>query len=462
MSGHLENASPPRVETGVTARGAWRTVAILTLLYWFGTLDRQIAALLVPLIKADLQLSDLQISLVQGLAFGLFFMLASPLMGWLVDRYSRRTVLFAAVNGWCTGALASGLSRSFGQLFAARSTVGAFEAAINPSAYAMLSELFPPRKLALPMSIFVLGGNLGSGMSFLLGGVVVAWIAGAPPVALPLFGTLSGWQTAFLMTAIPGFLFAPLIWFARESRLRSPGNKAATSFFDLWQHVRRHVGFFALHNVGFGLVMAFVVGLQSWNAAFLSRAHGWTLPEIGLYMGLFQVVSAILGLAFHGWAVDRLFSRGHRDAHLRYFALMSMLALPCGVGAYLVPSGMGTVILFNLAYFLLMAFASIGPAALQIATPVTLRGKASAVYMVVISIIGTILGPIVVATFTDMLFKNEASLGHSMALFAGLTTGGAALLLTLGRGPMRRAIAEALPITEAARHSSASSDNKAL
>ncbi len=437
-------AATPLPDGRPVPTGAWRTVAILTMIYWFGTLDRQIAALLVPLIKTDLGLSDLQISLIQGLAFGVFFMLSSPLMGWLVDRYSRRGVLFTAVTGWSLGALASGLSRSFAQLFAARSTVGALEAAINPSAYAMLSELFPPRKLALPMSIFVLGGNLGSGMSFLLGGVVIAWIATSPPLILPVFGVLSGWQTAFIVTALPGLIFAPVIWFARESRQRGEARRSGTSFGDLWRHVRRHPRFFALHNVGFGFIMAFIVGLQSWNAAFLSRAHGWALADIGLWMGGFQVVFALSGLAFHGWAVDRLFSRGQTDAHLRYFAIMSLLALPCGVAAYLVNSGMAMIVLYNIAYFLLMSFASIGPAALQIATPPSLRGKASALYMVVISIIGTILGPVIVATFTDVLFGNEAALGRSMALFAGITTAGAALFFSLGRAPMRRAIEEAL------------------
>ena len=429
--------------------GAWRTVIVLTMLYWFGTLDRQVAALLIPLIKQDLHLTDLQISLIQGLAFGFFFMLASPVMGWLIDRYSRRLVLYGGATAWSICAIGSGLARSFGQLFATRAGVGAFEASINPTAYAMLSEVFPPRKLALPLSIFVLGGNLGSGMSFLLGGAVIAWIAASPPFVLPIVGQLSGWQMAFVITGLPGLLFAPMIWLAAEpSRARA---KAATvtTFADLWHHFRRHPRFFAMHNFGFALIMAFIVGLQSWNATYLSREYGWPLAAIGFWMGLCQVGFALAGLAFHGWAVDRLFSRGHRDAHLRYFTLMSLLALPCSVGAYLVDSAVGMLILYNLAYFFVMAFASVGPAALQIATPPALRGKASAVYMVVISIIGTIFGPMIVAAFTDLLFRDEAALGWSMALFAALTTGGAAIIFSLGRAPMRRAIEEAMAVASA-------------
>jgi MFS family permease len=445
-----DTAASGAFATTQQAEGAWRAVAVLTLLYWFGTLDRQIAALLLPVIKADLALTDLQISLLQGLAFGLFFMLFSPLMGWLVDRYSRRMILLVGIIGWSLSAISSGLTRMFNGLFAARAGVGAFEASINPSAYAMLSELFPPKKLSLPLSLFVLGGNLGSGMSFVLGGAVIAWVAASPPITLPWFGTLAGWQFAFVVTGLPGLFLAPLLFLIPESRAhqeRRDKGIVASSFGDLLRHYKRFPFFYFAHGVGFALIMAFVVGLQSWNATFLSRIHGWELSDIGYWMGLSQIGVAVIGLAVHGWAVDRLFASGHRDAHLSYFAVMCALALPCAVAAYLVDSGTKMLLLYNLAYFFLMSFASIGPASLQIATPTILRGKASSIYMVGVSIIGTVLGPIVVATFTDKLFGDEQMLGMSMALFAALTTGLAGTLFFAGRSAMRRAISAQLEPT---------------
>ncbi len=429
------------------ADGAWRATIVLTLLYWFGTLDRQIAALLIPLIKADLKLTDVEISLLQGLAFGLFFMLMSPLVGWLVDRYSRRLILFGGVIGWSISAMCSGLVRSFTGLFATRAGVGGCEATINPTAYAMLSELFPPSKLSLPLSIFVLGGNLGSGMSFLLGGAVIAWVAASPPLVLPWVGTLSGWQLAFVITGAPGLFLAALLFTIPESKQhldRKQNAQPRTGFADLWRHYRRFPLFYFTHGFGFALIMAFVVGLQSWNATFLSRHHGWQLSTIGYWLGICQVGTALVGLAFHGWAVDRLFRGGRRDAHFVYFAVMCALAFPAGIAAYFVNSGVLMIALYSFAYFCIMAFASVGPAALQIATPPHLRGKASSVYMVGVSIVGTILAPIIVATFTDKLFGDEQALGWSMALFAGLTTGLATICFTVGRAAMRRAISAAI------------------
>jgi MFS family permease len=188
------------------------------------------------------------------------------------------------------------------------------------------------------------------------------------------------------------------------------------------------------------MIMAFVVGLQSWNSAYLTRAFGMPLSQVGFWLGLSQVVSSLMGLWFHGWAVDRIFSRGRSDAHLVYFGVMCLLACPFGVAAYLADSAFMAIACYNIAYFLIMAFASIGPAALQIATPGRLRGKATAVYMILVSLLGTILGPIVVAGFTDGVFGDEAMLGHSMSLFAAITTLLGALCCWFGRLPMRRAV----------------------
>jgi len=421
---------------------AWRTVALLTVVYMIGMLDRMIASLLAPMIKADLALTDIQVSLIQGLAFGLFLMLSSPIVGWLVDRYDRRAILFGGLLIWSIGAFSSGLAMTFAALFVARAIVGAFEAAINPTAYAMLAKLFPPKKLALPMSVFVTGGNLGTGLSFILGGAIISFAAASPDLSFPVIGQVSGWQLAFMLTAIPGFLIAPFIWSAPDDRQRASKAIDATTFADLWRYIRRYPRFFFTHHLGFALVMAFIVGLQSWNAVFMTRHHGWPLATVGYWLGMMQMVSAFFGLSFHGWMVDRLFSKGREDAHLLYFAIMCLLALPCGVLAYMVSNGIVSIVLYNVAYFLLMSFAGIGPAALQIATPPDLRGKASAVYMVILSVLATILAPIVVASFTDLLFGDESRLGWSMSLFAALTSGIAAVLFLSGRKAMRQVVAD--------------------
>lgn len=433
--------TPAAHDDRTASRNPWWTVAALTVIYWFGTLDRQVSALLVPQIKASLALSDFQLSLIQGVAFGVATMIASPAAGWLVDRYSRRKILFFSVIGWSLSAAWCGLSRGFWQLFAGRAGVGAFESPLNPSSYSMLGDLFPPGKLALPLSIYVLGGNLGSGMSFLAGGAVVAWIAASPPITQPYFGQLADWQMAFIVTGLPGLLIAPLALTTVEIRRSRPAtDQGGAGYAELWQHMRRYAGFYVTHILGFATISAIIVGLQAWNAAYISRTFAWPVSKIGFVMGAAQLVTALAGLAFHGWAVDRLFTNGRKDAHFLYFLVMTVLCLPCAVLAYTVPNVTAMIILYNLAYFFIMAYASIGPAALQMATPVALRGKASSVYVIAMMLLGVILAPVFVASLTDFVFQDEALLGRSMAVFATSACVLAASLFAIGRPHMRRVV----------------------
>jgi MFS family permease len=283
-------------------------------------------------------------------------------------------------------------------------------------------------------------------MSFLAGGAVIAWIAAAPSLNLPLVGELADWQMAFIITGAPGLLLAPIALLASDARRGASGKGSTAGFSDLWRHMRRYPGFVITHNLAFACIQALIVGLQSWNAAYIFRTFGWPVSKIGVVLGAVQLVTALAGLAFHGWVVDWLFSRGRKDAHLHYFMVMMLLTLPCAVSAYMVPNAIAMIALYDLAYFFVMAGASVGPAALQMATPNDLRGNASAICMVVLALIGVILGPVFVASLTTFVFADEALLGYAMALFSFLACGVAAALFALGRSRMRRIVTDMLDV----------------
>src|SRR5882762_7456635 len=71
---------------------AWWVVIVLTLGLTLSLMDRMIIALMIGPIKHDLQLSDTQISLLQGLAFTLFYVTAGLPLGRLADRWNRRSL----------------------------------------------------------------------------------------------------------------------------------------------------------------------------------------------------------------------------------------------------------------------------------------------------------------------------------------------------------------------------------
>src|SRR4028118_1090215 len=106
-----------------TAPGG-RVLAILLLAYIFNFIDRQIIGILAVPIKAELALSDTQLSLMGGIAFALFYSgLAIPI-AWLADRRSRVNIIAFSVALWSAFTAVCGLAQNFWHLFLARMGAG--------------------------------------------------------------------------------------------------------------------------------------------------------------------------------------------------------------------------------------------------------------------------------------------------------------------------------------------------
>ena len=75
--------------TAGPGRYAWYVVALLTATQVVSYIDRFLPSLLLESIKSDLALTDLQVGLLMGPAFGLFYVFVGVPIGWLADRYSR-------------------------------------------------------------------------------------------------------------------------------------------------------------------------------------------------------------------------------------------------------------------------------------------------------------------------------------------------------------------------------------
>ena len=149
---------------------AWYTVVLCLLAYILSFVDRQIIALLVQPIQADLDLSDTQFSLLSGLAFAIFYALMGlPIARW-ADVGPRPLIISAGIVLWSLATAVCGLARSFWQLFMARMAVGVGEAALSPTAYSIITDSFPKSKLGLALGIYSTGVFLGSGLAFLVGG----------------------------------------------------------------------------------------------------------------------------------------------------------------------------------------------------------------------------------------------------------------------------------------------------
>lgn len=168
------------------SRYAWYVVLLLMLTQTVSYIDRFLPSLLIQWIKTDLELSDFQVGLLLGPAFGLFYVFVAVPIGWLADRHSRRAILAIGISLWCAMTAAAAFARSFLPLFGARMGVGLGEAAVAPCAVSLISDYFPRSRRARALSIYMAGTFIGAGSAYLFGGPLVHEIAKLPPLHIPV------------------------------------------------------------------------------------------------------------------------------------------------------------------------------------------------------------------------------------------------------------------------------------
>lgn len=162
----------------------WTTVTILMIAYVLSFIDRQILNLLVEPIRRDLVISDTQMSLLMGLSFALFYTICGIPLGRLADTSNRRGLIAIGVLFWSAATAACGMAKLYWQFLICRIGVGVGEAALSPAAYSLIADSFPPERRATAISVYSMGVYLGSGIAFLLGGLVIQFASAQGDVVL--------------------------------------------------------------------------------------------------------------------------------------------------------------------------------------------------------------------------------------------------------------------------------------
>jgi MFS family permease len=419
---------------------AWIGLGILVLLAFVSFLDRQIIALMVSPIERNLRISDTQIGLLQGPAFGLAYPIIAIPFGYAADRYSRRWVIFWSVIFWSLSAMYSGLAHSFSVLFAARVGVALGEAALGPATASLLSDIFPKHRLATVFSIYGSGSILGQAGALAVGGAVISWAKSGLDV--PWLGHLAAWQIAFILTGVPAAMLAWLIFIVPEPRraFQSPSSGAAAQprWSEVFDFMRQTWAYLVCYVVGQSLLIMVGAGVWTWLPVAMERSFGWTAVKIGSAVGLFTAAFGFTGQLANGVMVDRMF-RTHDDAHLRYYMFAAAVVTVSGCLAPLVPNPWIYLAILGPMKFL-MNFSGVFAAALQVATPSRLRGRITALAAAVTSLVGWTLGPTIVPYFTDNLFHDPCKTIWSIALLTGIFMPIAGVLFALGLRPMGVAV----------------------
>ncbi len=422
---------------------SWYVVFVLCVCGIVAFIDRQIINLLVEDIKLDLSLTDVQISLLQGLAFAMFYAAVAIPLGRLADSTNRRRLIAVAIVVWTFAAIGCGLADSYGELFAARMLVGIGEAVLTPAGFSMLADYFKPSRLSLPLSVYTASSFFGSGIALLAGGFLVAQLAGMDVVHLPLFGDLRPWQAAFIVGATPGFFVAALFFFTiKEPRRRSNIAAAETTteegFLQALAYCRRNGRLFFSIYVGLSLLSAAQFSMGAWVPAFFIRVHDWTAGEIGYAYGLLFLICGTFGVISGGWIANWLHGRGYRDANLRAPMVAAVLALPFAVAFPLTTSATTAIALLAPLMFLGTIPFGCGTAVIPIVAPSQFRAQLVALYLLVANFLGQAGGPWFVALWTDKVFGEPAAVGYSLLITVTTLLVLGAGLLFLGLPPLRQ------------------------
>jgi MFS family permease len=390
------------------------TLALLTLTYFFSYMDRQILAILLELIKADLQLSDTQLGLLSGLAFAIFYAGLGIPVARLADRSNRRNIIAVSLAIWSAMTVVCGVAQNFVQLLLARIGVGIGEAGSSPPSHSIIADLYPVEKRASAMAIYTLGVVLGGGFGTLIGSQLAA---------------AYGWRVAIMAIGAPGLLLAIIVrLFVVEPR-RGQSEAAqvkdtsamptmASAFKDIWRNG-------AARHLVCGVTLTSLIGyaLTAFGLSYLQRSLGFSITQAGLFglvAALLGTVSGVGGGRLADWSAKRWGM--HTQSWM--VALLKVVALPFTLLFYLTDQPMVAVTAYGIQ--ILFASSYLGPtfALLQGLAPLRMRAMWAAITLLVINMIGLGLGPTLIGVISDLLVPwagKQDSLRWALVIMASIT-----------------------------------------
>ena len=261
---------------------AWYVVAVLIVAYTFSYIDRTILTLMVGPIRATLHISDVQLSLLHGLAFAIFYTLMGIPIGRLVDRRRRTHIVAGGIAIWSVMTALCGFARSFGWMFGARIGVGVGEAALSPAAYSMMADSFEGKRLVRALSIYQSAIYLGPAIATLVSGLLLSHL----PALDTALGHFEPWQLVFIIIGLPGLLVAVLVLTLREPARRGAGaSDAPPGFGAVVAHMRAQGRAYGLLILGLCCQSVVWNGATAWIPTHFMRGYGWTPADVAIGYG---------------------------------------------------------------------------------------------------------------------------------------------------------------------------------
>jgi MFS family permease len=363
----------------VRSKSVGPALAVLFLVNVLNFYDRQtLAAILEPL-RHEFSLSDTQLGGLFTL-FTIVFALAGLPLGKLADTRGRRGLLAAGIAVWTSLTGLAGFATSYALLLGTRLGVGIGEAVCTPAATSWIGDLVPASRRARAMAGFMMAVPVGIMLSSAISG----------PVA-----QAHGWRMALILAGIPGLVLAPAVLCLREPE--RPALSASRDEAEMFPRV------FWLIAASGAVVNFALYSFSTFLPAFLTRYHGISVAQAGIWTGIGSGVSGIVGASVAGLLGDRVKNR------LWLAAGASLMAAGPVYAAIRVPAGSAAeaVWLAMAGYGFLQMYYGLVYAAIQDVIGPGMRGRAMAVYFLVTYLGGASWGPLLTGRLSDFLARRS-------------------------------------------------------
>ena len=381
-------------------RHSWYMIVLLTLAYFISYIDRTVIGLLVEPIQTDLSLSDGQMGLLLGAAFGIFYATMGLPLGWLADRTRRVTIVSSAIALWSAATAFCGLASNYLQLFLLRMSVGVGEAALSPCTMSMIADSFPKERRGRAIAVYSMALSLGTAAAYYGIGALLAALRDVEFLYWPLVGAIKPWQAVFIIVGLPGMLLSLVMLSVREPVRRDVKQGTSIAPWRMFRHLFSRWKTYLTFLLPFCL-MTTVAYTHFWMPEVFSRTWGMETPEFAKTKAVVTLVCAPATVFAAGALSDFLVRRGRDNAPLVIAVVGTFIFVPTGFLIALMPGTTSAFVVLGASLLGIATTTSTGVTALLMITPPQFRGQITAVYYMAISITGLTLGPSTVGWLSD-------------------------------------------------------------
>jgi MFS family permease len=364
--------------------------------------DRQAPGALVEPMRREFGLSDTQIGLL-GSMFIWVYALAGVPLGRVADVWSRKKLLAIGVTVWSALTAASGLAASFSFLVFTRLGVGVGEAVCAPVGTSWIGDLFPVKRRARILSLFMLGVPIGGALSFLLcGPIAQAW----------------GWRTALVSAAAPAILLVPLLLLVQEPARGASEDASAVEGRASMSDVLRIPTFWWIILSG-ALLNFNMYALATFLPAFMTRVHGYSVARAGVTCGIVYLIGGVFGGLLGGQLGDRVASNA-RNARLWMAAIIALLSAPFMFYGITQPAGFApaALVAIAIAYGGFNTYYGFVYSSIQDIVAPNQRGFSMSVYFMAMYLCGASFGPLLTGGLSDHMARRAMHAAGSVSLEA--------------------------------------------